>query len=168
MTLRSYNFSCTLPMHLSWTWALLLHWYTHYGTKFSGQSLNLSFLCLFQTIFEHLVLQKIKFEHHLHADDIFINYCQCYKLVWEKVFLSRLTVINCTIGIVLCCSLCYFWQNGNCFLNWNGEQSWRIIIILRGIEKSFKELQLQPRKKFQFFQNQKRATDYFPLLVCTF
>ena len=36
------------------------------------------------------------------------------------------------------------------------ERSSRIIITLRGIEKSFKELQFQPRKKFQFCQKQQR------------
>ena len=86
--------------------------------------------------------------------------------------------------IVLCCSLCYFWQNGNCFLGWNGVSAKFFSIPSKiyysraklennnNLARNWKKLQGTPistqEKVSVLSKIAERATDYFPVLFCTF
>ena len=86
--------------------------------------------------------------------------------------------------MVLCCSLCYFWQNGNCFLGWNGVSAKFFSIPSKiyysraklennnNLARNWKKLQGTPistqEKVSVLSKIAERATDYFPVLFCTF
>ena len=105
------------------------------------------------------------------------------KLCGKKISLPRFEWAK-PWGIVLCCSLCYFWQNGNCFLGWNGVSAKFFSIPSKiyysraklennnNLARNWKKLQGTPistqEKVSVLSKIAERATDYFPVLFCTF
>ena len=104
---------------------------------------------------------------------------------WQELNLIVTKMINLSTKtrLVLCCSLCYFWQNGNCFLGWNGVSAKFFSIPSKiyysraklenntNLARNWKKLQGTPlstqEKVLVLSKIAEKATDYFPVLFCT-